>query len=60
MGCLKCFWKHKSCILDKRDENKIFQDWIFPTDGHDNFLQICDTHPKVNLMDTIMLLKSKD
>ena len=59
MGRLKCFWKHEGCILDKRDDNKVFQDWIFPADGRDELLHICDARPKADATDAITLFESK-
>jgi hypothetical protein len=42
-------------------QNQVFQNWIFPVDGHDELLQFRDRQIKADAADTpILLLKCKD
>jgi hypothetical protein len=62
MWRLKCLGEHQGRTRVPRPtpDNQVFQDRIFLFHGHNELLQIRNTHPKADTVDVTALLKSKD
>ena len=50
MWCLKCFRKHQdyTIVVSPIQDNKVFQDWIFLINDHNESLQIHSRHIKAD------------